>query len=620
MARSKAAGFGTSQPARHKAPQPAGNAETERQRQRALQAIRAGQLDLASEIYRQLVAAGAASAADCSNLAAILLSRGRASEAIPLLQRGLELDAANPETWLNLGTALHASADLAGAAEAFRRAIALRPDFAKAHANLGNTLQSLQDLVGALEAYERALALQPDYPEVLSNRGYALIELGQPHEALSSIEEALQRRPDHADAHNNRGLALRELGQLDAALEAHRRALHLQPGSADVLSNIGVAELERGRITAAIAAFEQALASEAHHPLAHRHLALCVNARRQPEALQRSRNSLAARLAAGDDAPDRFHLHFAVGKYLLDVDDAEAIEQLQVANRLRRQQFRSAWRLPDLEQTLEQQHQRIARWTVPSSGAAPTDPCRPTLLFIVGLPRCGSTLVETILSQAAGVVDLGEAPLLDQAIAAADVGDPAAVNLETLYRSLAAGHRPASNGNGTVALTDKYLYNVVHCQLIAAALPGSRIIHVHRNPMDNLLSLFSNHFARGNEWTYDLDDAVAYYDLYRRLMRAHEQAMPGRIFHLSYDDLARNPARMLPELLAHCGLPWDDACLTPHTSTRTIQTASAVQARQPIHAGSVGRWQRHAAALAPWAERLEELGYSTAIPPLPQDR
>ena len=588
----------------------------DRLRQEALLAIRAGQLEVAADRYRSLVKAGAATAADCSNLAAILLSRGQTSDAIPLLRRGLELDASNPEAWLNLGTALHAAGDRPGAAEAFRQAIALRPAFAKAHANLGNTLQALQDLPGALEAYERALALQPDYPEVLSNRGYALIELGRADAALESLERAVQLRPEHADAHNNRGLALRELGRLDAALDAHRRALELRPGSADVLSNIGVAEMERGAIDAAIDAFEQALASEAHHPLAHRHLALCVNARRRPELLQRSLASLAA---CSNDHPERFHLHFAVGKYLLDVDDTGAMEQLMVANRLRRRQFASDWRLPDLGQTLEQQQQRVARWSAAGPGEGKPEQQRATLLFIVGLPRCGSTLVETILSQTAGVVDLGEAPLLDQAIAAAEVGAAETADLEMLYRSLAAGHRPASNGDATVALTDKYLYNFVHCQLIAAALPGSRIIHVHRNPMDNLLSLFSNHFARGNEWTYDLDDAVAYYDLYRRLMQAHEQAMPGRIFHLSYDDLTRDPARLLPPLLAHCGLPWDDACLNPHTSTRTIQTASAVQARQPIHAGSVGRWQRHATALGPWAERLEQLGYSTAIAPLPQD-
>ena len=612
MVKGTAKGFGEDRNPRHPA---SGLTIAAQQRQRALQAIRARQFESAAALYRALLASGMANAADCSNLAAILLSGGQTNDAIPLLRRGLQLDPNNPEAWLNLGTALHANGDCSGAAEAFRRAIALRPDFAKAHANLGNTLQALHELSGALEAYQRALDLQPDYPEVLSNRGYALIEMGQAQEALACLERALQLRPDSADAHNNQGLALRELGQLDAALKAHRRALDLKPGSADVLSNIGVAEMERGAIDAAIEAFEQALASEPHHPLAHRHLSLCVNARRQPEALERSRSSL----AACSSHPERFHLHFAVGKYLLDVDDPEAIEQLMVANRLRRAQFAPDWRLPDLAQALEQQQRRIAGWA--AAGAVEREPQQeqPTLLFIVGLPRCGSTLVETILSQTAGVVDLGEAPLLDQAIAAAEVDAAETDHLERLYRSLAAGRRPESNGDNTVALTDKYLYNLVHCQLIAAALPGSRIIHVHRNPMDNLLSLFSNHFARGNEWTYNLDDAVTYYDLYRRLMRAHEQAMPGRIFHLSYDDLTRDPARVLPPLLAHCGLPWDNACLSPHTSTRTIQTASAVQARQPIHARSVGRWQHHAAALAPWAERLEQLGYSTAIAPLPQD-
>jgi tetratricopeptide (TPR) repeat protein len=572
----------------------------------ALQLIRAGKLESAAELYRELIAAGLAGASDFSNLAAILLSSGEAKQAIPLLHRSLELEGGNADTWLNLGTALHASGDLPGAADACRRALRLRPRFAKAFANLGSTLQGLGNGPEALEAYDAALAIQPDYPEVLSNRGYTLLELERPDEALASIEQALRLRPTHADAHNNRGLALRELGRIEEALEAHRRALGLQPGSADVLSNIGVAEMERGAIEAAIAAFEQALSSQPHHPLAHRHLALCVNGRQRSEPLQRARASL----EASGDHPERFHLHFAIGKYLLDQGDPEAIDHLFSANRLRHQQLAGRWSLPDLDQTLAQQQQLIERFANPGTPA----PEQPTLLFIVGLPRCGSTLVETILSQTAGVVDLGEVPLLAKALNAADGSHEA--TLEQRYRRLAARHRAIEPS--CRALTDKYLSNVAHCQLIAAALPGSRIVHVYRNPMDNLLSLFSNHFARGNEWTYDLDDAVATYDRYRRLMQAHEQAMPGRIFHLSYDDLSRAPEQMLPPLLEHCGLPWDDACLSPHTSRRTVHTASAVQVRQPIHAGSVGRWLRHADALSPWAERLEQLGWSTAIPPLPE--
>lgn len=606
MARGRPTGFGGSPPGRNPAAAHPSEQRAQQRQGQALQLIRAGNLTAAAELYRGLIADGLAGPADFSNLAAILLSSGNADQAIPLLRRSLELDGANADTWLNLGTALHANGDLPGAADALRRALTLRPRFAKAFANLGNTLQAQGNGPAALEAYDAALAIQPDYPEVLSNRGYALLELERPEEALTSIEQALRLRPDHADAHNNRGLALRELGRIADAVAAHRRALSLQPGNADVLSNIGVAEMERGAIDAAISAFEQALASQPHHPLAHRHLALCVNGRQRREPLQRARASL----EASGDHPDRFHLHFAIGKYLLDQGDPEAIEQLFRANQLRQQQLAGGWSLPELDQTLAQQQRLIDRFSCTDAPA----PEQPTLLFIVGLPRCGSTLVETILSQISGVVDLGEVPLLAKAISAADSSTNA--TLEQHYRHLAARQRAIEPG--CQALTDKYLYNVAHCQLIAAALPGSRIVHVYRNPMDNLLSLFSNHFARGNEWTYDLDDIVTTYDRYRRLMQAHEQAMPGRIIHLSYDDLSRAPERMLPPLLERCGLPWDDACLSPHTSSRTVQTASAVQVRQPIHAASVGRWQRYADALSPWAERLEQLGWSTAIPPLPE--
>jgi len=573
--------------------------------QLALQQIRAQNFEAAAQLYRQAVDQGDASAAAYSNLAALELQANRIQPAAALLEQALQLAPNNAEAWLNLGTAQHALGCSDQAAESFRRAAALKPDFTKAYANLGHALQACNDPKGAVDAYGQALVLQPLYPEVLSGQGVALRELGQIADSIAALQRALEQRAEYPEAMNNLGLSLQEAGQIERAVHWFERALAISPSQSEILSNLGIALMEQGHLDQAQARFREALRHNPLYPEAHRHLSYCVNGREDPAPRQ------AAQTCLNDlkDQSKAYHLYFCIGKYHLDGQDPEAADWFCKANQSRSAQLEGTWTLPNLSDLIRTNTTLLEQWE-----AAPTppqaQPSAPTLIFIVGLPRCGSTLVETILSQNKDLIDLGEVPYLKQAMAGGSTIEAirssyqAAVEARADYRSDAA------------ALSDKFLYNFAYCPVLAAAFPDCRIVHVHRNPMDNLWSTFTNHFAQGNEWTYSLDHSVAAYHLYRQVMAAHEQRIPGRIYHLNYDHLTQQPEKVIPSLIEHCGFEWDEAYLHPERGRRQIHTASAVQARSPINSRSVGGWQHYQGLLQPYADQLEALGYNTAIEPI----
>jgi Flp pilus assembly protein TadD len=525
-----------------------------------------------------------------------------------LLEQALRLAPNNAEAWLNLGTAQHALGQSEQAAESFRRAAALKPGFAKAYANLGHALQACNDPQGAVDAYNQALTLQPLYPEVLSGQGVALRELGQIADSIAALQRALEQRAEYPEAMNNLGLSLQEAGQIERAVHWFERALAISPGHSEILSNLGIALMEQGHIDQAQARFREALRHNPLYPEAHRHLSYCVNGREDPAPRQ------AAQTCLNDlkDQSKAYHLYFCIGKYHLDGQDPEAADWFCKANQSRSAQLEGTWTLPNLSDLIRTNTTLLEQWEAPPT-PTPTPKAQPgatTLIFIVGLPRCGSTLVETILSQNRDLIGLGEVPYLNQAMA----GGSTIAAVRSRYQ--AAIEARADYRSDAAALSDKFLYNFAYCPVLAAAFPDCRIVHVHRNPMDNLWSTFTNHFAHGNEWTYSLDHSVASYHLYRQVMAAHEQRIPGRIYHLNYDHLTQQPEQVIPALIEHCGFEWDEAYLHPERGRRQIHTASAVQARSPINSRSVGGWQHYQGLLQPYADQLEALGYNTAIEPI----
>jgi len=246
----------------------------------------------------------------------------------------------------------------------------------------------------------------------------------------------------------------------------------------------------------------------------------------------------------------------------------------------------------------------------------------PGPIFIVGLPRTGTTLLERMLDRVPGVRSAGELMDFKQALGVAvaavqrerpglsPIEASLAIDAAALGRDYLRGAREAAGGSPV--FIDKMPVNFLYCGLIHAALPKARILHLRREPLDACHAVFKTLFAQAYFFSYDQGELAAYYDRYRRLM-AHWQAVaPGAILDVRYEDLVTDTEAQARRVLDFCGLPWDDVVLRPEDNARPSTTASAAQVRQPVHAASVGRWRSVAEGLAPLRARLFEAGWIDA--------
>jgi len=460
-------------------------------------------------------------------------------------------------------------------------------------------------------AYRRLLALRPDQVDARYNHGLVLAALGRFDAAAGEFRRVVEAAPRRAEAHNNLGNALVELGRPEEAVAAYRRAAELSPGRSDPARNLGNALKSLGRLEEAEAAYRQALECDPDNPAIHRQLfSLRPVAPDDPclaqlEALaSRPDLSRAARAEAG----------YALGKACADMgrDPAEVFERYAAAARLVR---------ADLDYDVSRDERLLASvaevfdddWLAARAGAGVASELP---VFVVGMPRSGTTLVERMLAAHPCVFCAGESYALRRVVADLGAGRgrpfPAwARNLEgddiagaarAYLDRLAAAAGPAER------ITDKMPGNFMLLGLIAAMFPEARVIHVRRDPLDTCWSLFSHRFERGQHYSYDLAELGRYYRAHARLMAHWRAVLPGdMMLEIDYEALVRAPAEGLAAMLEHCGLAWDAAGLEPGGTGGAVRTASAAQVRRPIHTDAIGQGARMRAHLGPLLEALGPL-------------
>ncbi|MFQ5785014.1 MAG: sulfotransferase [Alphaproteobacteria bacterium] len=513
------------------------------------------------------------------NLALALLQQGRLGEAEARCREALALDPGYVDGLNTLATILKDQGRLDEAIASLRRAVALRPDYAPAHNNLGNILKDRGDFDAALACYARALEIAPDYVAAEFNRGVALTGLGRLDEAEASCRRALALRPDDADAHNNLGNVLRFKGRLDEAAAAYERALELRPDFASARNNL--AEFRK---------FEKDDPGFA---------AL--------EALK-GRDRLAPHEAIS--------LRFALGKMYADIGDHDrAFANYREGNVLRAHEAARQGRVFRADEHARYVDAVITTFGADffaraASGGAESD--RP--VFIVGMPRSGTSLVEQILASHPQVYGAGELPeigliagrIAGQTGSAYPVG--AAALDATTRRRLGEAYleRVAAAAGDARRVTDKLPANFLHLGLIALILPGARVVHCRRDPRDTCLSCYFHDFYQGNEFSNDLADLGAYWRDYRRLMTHWRETLPLAVIDVDYEALVADQEAESRRLVAFCGLEWDARCLDFHKTERTVRTSSTLQVRKAIFTGSVGRWRAYASHLAPLNAALGE--------------
>jgi tetratricopeptide (TPR) repeat protein len=562
--------------------------------------------------FRQALQLAAALAEAHSNLGQLLLEQYQAEQALPHCREAVRLRPDLPEAHNNLGNVLHELGRLAEARDCYAEALRLNPALALTYSNMGQALQEEGQLREAVAWYQRGLQHDPNSARIVCNLASALEEQGDFEAAAARYRLALQLDPLYAEAHNGLGFVLHEQGRFPEAVAEYREVLRLKPGFATGYCNLGNILEELGSLEEAQAAFREALRRDPNHAAAWSLLATMLRGKLPAEDLQAMRGLLARPHLA---PARRLALHFGLA-HALDGTGAyaEAAEHLERGNAL----CRALWQ----KQGQAYDPLAHARWVEGLLAAFTPEffartrgfgPDSEVPVFIVGLPRSGTTLTEQILASHSQVHGAGELNCARDGFEALprvlNQGGPPAECLARLtpeaVRQVAAWHlgRLRELGGPARRVVDKMPDNYFFLGWLSALFPRAKFIHCRRDLRDVAVSCWMTNF-RHIRWAADPEHIAARFAAYRRLMGHWRAVLSVEVLEVDYEETVADPEGVARRLLAWCGLEWEPACLDFHRTARPIRTASVAQVRQPVYTRSVARWKHYEPALAPLFRQL----------------
>ena len=621
--------------------------------ERAVQLHQQGKLDQVEKSYRAILATQPKHFDALHRLGILRYQQGRNSEALDYISAALKVRPTDVAALSNFGVVHATLSHPEEALASYDRALALKPNYAEALNNRGSVLRDLKRPEEALASYDRALVLKPNYAEALNNRGSVLRDLNRPEEALASYDRALVLKPNCAEALNNRGNVLRDLNRPEEALASYDRALALKPRLAEVLNNRGSVLSDLNRPEEALASYDRALALKPNYAEAYEskgvvltHLGRFNEASNAFEraiklAPRRARLyynlTVSKRLALGDphvrameelardmlslEANERIYLHFALGKAFADIGDQQrSFRHLLDGNALKRK--RTVYAEAATRGGLEWMRAVFTSELMRSSEGVGEPSFVP--VFILGMPRSGTTLVEQILASHPKVFGAGEIDDFGKALVGlCGTAGGALPSPEVLskisgeqLRQLGASYvdRIRVAAPAVERITNKLPDNFRFTGLIHLALPNARIIHTRRDPIDTCLSCFSQLFVGNQPYTYNLEELGRYFRAYEALMAHWRGVLPQNVMlEVQYEEVVADLEGQARRIVAHCGLEWDARCLDFYKTERQVRTASAAQVRQPIYTSAVRRWRAYEPFLGPLLAELKPL--IASIPP-----
>lgn len=598
------------------------------QAKRLLRANPALALEQAEEILKAAPQLAAAHVAKGAALAAL----ARHEEAIAAFARATQLDPANAASWRALGDQHTLLENLAEADQAYAQAIraavndprlmqaalalcdgklaiaerALR-EHLKAHPTDVAAIRMLAEVGARLGRFEdaekllkRCLDLSPSFLAARHNYAIVLHRQSKAGEALVQIKLLLEAEPDNPSYRFLKASALTRVGEYAQAIELYQEILKEHPNNARGWLSLGHARKTAGQAQASIDAYARSIAIEPQFGEAYWSLANMKTYRFDDRAVATMKQALRGELRA----EDRLHLEYALAKALEDRGAwEEAFAHYREGARIRR-----AALTYDADETTRFTDRSIAFFSEPffaaraGQGAPAADP-----IFIVGLPRAGSTLIEQMLashSAVEGTMELPDLAMLAKRLSGGKLRGGA-------YPEALAALAPAALralGEEYLARTrvqrktkrplfiDKMPNNFQHIGLIQLILPHAKIIDARRHPMAGCFGAFKQHFARGQPFSYDLTELGRYYADYVRLLDHFERVLPGRVLQMRYERVVKDPDVEIRRMLAYCDLPYEAGCLEFYTNERAVRTASSEQVRQPLYTGAIDHW-RH---FEPW--------------------
>ena len=604
--------------------------------------LKSRRLDEAEEQLRRAIALAPSFAKPHEDLGLLLLQQRRSEEAEAVLRRAVTLDPDLEQAHFQLGRALLANGKSDEADEAFERCFALNPE--KGRLAEAARLHRSGKVEDAERLYRRVLKDNPKNVTALRLLGVIAMQSGHPENAEELLSKAVRLAPDFTGAIIDLGRLHQDQHRLAEAIECFGKAVETDPRSSHAHFLLAAALAPAARTAAAAAAYRRAIELKPEHAGAWLGLGHTLKTLgRQPEAIEAYRECIRLKPANGEswwslanlktyplgdedirameaalETPDlneqsEVNFLFALAKAWEDREDyGRAWHYYDKGNR--RQRMRENY---DPVQTEVNNDAIVEVFTeeflAVNEGIGCDDPAP---IFIVGLPRSGSTLIEQILASHSQVEGTAELPYLGRVATSLNRNRADGVNYPQAVRELkgpnfeALGRRYLEHASlhrveGLPRFIDKMPNNFPNVGFAHLILPGAKIIDARRHPMDSCLSCYRQLFARGQTFTYDLTEIGEYFLQYQRMMDHWHAVLPGRVLTVQYEELVSDFDNQVRRLLDYCELPWEEACLNFHETDRPVRTASSEQVRQPIYQDAVGFWHRYEQHLDELAEVLE---------------
>ncbi len=507
----------------------------------------------------------------------------------------------NRIAWNTLWATLNKTERLQESLNAIKKLAQLSPQDAKVYYNMGVTYKKLGKFNKAVDCYKQAIAIRPRYAISYFSLGNVLQELRKLDEAEASYSKAIALKPDYVEAFSNLGNVLDKLGRLDEAVESYRKAVTLKPDFFKAFSNLGKTLVKVGKLKEAEESYIQAIKIKPDYAEVHRLLST-IKVFKDKDFQFLEMKDLYSNKNISEE--QRCNINFGLAKAHDDLGDFEqAYKHLREGNALRKRliKYNSNKDIEAIKQ-IKDNYVHIKKYSLsPQKKSKKVMP-----IFIIGMPRSGTTLVEQIISSHSKVTGAGELEFVELfggnlVRGLTKIGTKSLIDFRKKYLE-----KLQNLSKGNTVVTDKMPQNFLFTGLLAAAFPEAKIVHVKRNPSAVCWANYKQYFASKNiGFCYDLDDVVNYYLLYESLMSSFKEDLGKRIYDLDYELLVIDQESETKNLMTYLDLTWEDKCLSPQDNLREVETASSIQVRKKVYKESSKQWKKYSPFLQNAFDRLD---------------
>jgi tetratricopeptide (TPR) repeat protein len=536
-----------------------------------------------------------------------LFHEGNLQQAEQTFHHVLSLDPENIIALYSLSCIAYETGKFDEAMKTLRKVTKLKSDFPDGHNLLGILHDLKGDLDAAIKSYKRVIALAPDYFEAYNNLGNVYKKLGQHDVAILNYIKAISLNPDYEVAKNNLENVFKASANLEETIHNYEKKVPINQENFATYWNLAKALQDYGYIQLSLRQFHNVLLIKQNHAQCHRSISKLKKYSIGDPHINNMEKLYFSKTITNED---KMHLGFALGKAYGDCKMHEkSFHYILTANKLKRSTY-----IYSINETIALTEKIIGVFdTLLETFQVKRETPDKTPVFILGMPRSGTSLVEQILSSHPYVYGAGEIADLKNIFFYLTDTKELKKSFEVFIQepekiSTLLGEyylkRMIKYSENLRYITNKEPHNFQLIGLIAFALPNAKIIHCTREPMDNCFSIYKNFFSGIHPYAYDLKELGQYYLQYQKIMEYWHNVFHGKIFNISYEKLVKHQEAETKGLLDYCELPWDDACLSFYKTKSRVTTASAAQVRQPIYKDSVELWKRYEKQLEPLRKTL----------------